>query len=148
MPIQKCATFRLTKEFKSLLKSSSDYWTVRPKGTDLLLWEGNIHNLDDPRHVGKNYSLEITFNENHPYKPPTVRFIDEVDCQFVNPYNGDLCMDILNDEWTPALMVDHIMHSICSLLTDAPVPNGSYRSDKSAQRVKRRRRNELQMLSV
>lgn len=145
MPIQQCATRRLTLEYKDLMTSSSDYWTVRPKGDDLLLWEGNIHNLDDTRHMGKNYSLEISFKENHPFRPPSVRFIDKVDCQFVNPRNGDLCMDILQDEWSPAIMVCHIMHSICSVLTDKPVSGRSYRS---SELKKRTRRTEVEMLSV
>lgn len=112
---------RIQREYKELMITSSDYWTVRPKHTDnMYVWEANIHNLQDPRHTGMNYSLEITLAENHPFQAPVVRFIDKVRCENVYT-DGTVCIDILQDKWSPAMTISRLMITLCSVLTDPPV---------------------------
>lgn len=115
------ALTRIQREYKELMITSSDYWTVRPKHTDnMYVWEANIHNLQDPRHAGMNYSLEITLAENHPFQAPVVRFIDKVRCENVYT-DGTVCIDILQDKWSPAITISRLMITLCSVLTDPPI---------------------------
>ena len=63
------------------------------------------------------FSLRITFGEQYPEKPPRVRFTSEV--FHPNVYgDGTLCMDIIQDQWTPVHNVCTLLTSIQSLLTD------------------------------
>ncbi|KAH7365223.1 hypothetical protein KP509_18G015100 [Ceratopteris richardii] len=76
-----------------------------PEGCNDTLWEGGI------------FSLRLTFGENYPEKPPRVRFTLEV--FHPNVYNdGTLCMDIIQDAWSPCHNVSNILTSIQSLLSD------------------------------
>ena len=118
---------RLNKEFKELLRISSNYWSVRPKGDSLAIWEGNIHDLDDPRHRNKNYPIEITIPHNYPFKPPTVKFLTRINCENVYA-DGTLCIDILGETWSPAFTIPLLMISICSVLTDKPVTGEKYKT--------------------
>lgn len=43
--------------------------------------------------------------------------------------NGQICLDILKDQWSPALTVSKVLLSVCSLLTD---PNPRARPPRTA----------------
>ena len=111
---------RLTRELRECMQEPSPYFRVWPKDETFLVWEGIIHNLPEARHAGKKYSLTITCSENHPFKPPTVRFNSKVKCENILQ-NGDVCMDILYTTWSPAITMNKLMLSVTSLLTDTPV---------------------------
>ena len=112
---------RITNEIRDLPGRASNVWTAKPgNGYDLMNWEATIHNLDDPRHRGKKYRLLIEIPLNYPFVPPKVRFIDHVKCENVF-YDGEICIDILKEAWSPNISMWVLLDSICSVLTDTPV---------------------------
>lgn len=63
----------------------------------------------------------MQFDESYPNKPPTVKFLSRM--FHPNVYaNGELCLDILQNRWSPTYDVAAILTSIQSLLHD-PNPN-------------------------
>ena len=63
------------------------------------------------------FSLRLTFPETYPDKPPRVRFLTEV--YHPNVFSdGSLCLDIIQDAWSPVTTVSSLLTSIQSLLTD------------------------------
>jgi ubiquitin-conjugating enzyme E2 A len=67
------------------------------------------------------FRLTLSFEETYPNKPPTVRFQSRM--FHPNVYaNGELCLDILQNRWSPTYDVAAILTSIQSLFND-PNPN-------------------------
>ena len=70
---------------------------------------------------GGTFKLHITFSEDCPNKAPTVKFISKL--FHPNVYaDGGICLDILQNNWSPIYDVAAILTSIQSLLCD-PNPN-------------------------
>lgn len=69
----------------------------------------------------QSLTLCLTISLDYPTKPPHVKFLSRM--FHPNIYaNGDLCLDILQNRWSPTYDVSAILTSIQSLLHD-PNPN-------------------------
>lgn len=84
-------------------------------------WEATIIGPSDSPYTGGIFKLKILFGDNYPFKPPKVKFVTKIYHPNIDLY-GNICLDILKNNWTPALNIIKLLLSICSLLTD-PNPN-------------------------
>lgn len=79
----------------------------------------------DSPYSGGVFFLSIHFPTDYPFKPPKVNFTTKIYHPNINS-NGSICLDILRDQWSPALTISKgilvyiilVLLSICSLLTD------------------------------
>ena len=76
---------------------------------------------EDSPYTGGVFFLNIHFPTDYPFKPPKLTFVTRIYHPNINS-NGGICLDILKDQWSPALSITKVLLSICSLLAD-PNPN-------------------------
>jgi hypothetical protein len=58
----------------------------------------------DSPYSGGVFFLSITFPTDYPFKPPKVSFTTKIYHPNINA-NGSICLDILRDQWSPALTI-------------------------------------------
>src|SRR6185369_17062585 len=70
--------------------------------SDLTKWKAIIKGPDGSPYEKGKFELEIKFSNEFPFKPPTVLFKTVVFHPNIST-KGDICLDILKDQWSPAL---------------------------------------------
>ena len=128
---------RIQKEFKELQTNPPANCSAGPVDDDIFLWQATIMGPDDSPYRGGVFYLRIAFPKDYPFKPPRMVFLTKIYHCNINSAGG-ICLDILKDQWSPALTITKVLLSICSLLSDCNpddplVPDiaNIYRSNKS-----------------
>ncbi|KAJ1978352.1 Ubiquitin-conjugating enzyme E2 2 [Dimargaris verticillata] len=109
---------RIQKELAEICLDPPSNCSAGPKGDNLYEWVSTITAPADSPYAGGVFFLDIHFPEEYPFKPPKVVFRTRIYHCNVNS-QGQICLDILKDNWSPALTISKVLLSICSLLTDA-----------------------------
>lgn len=111
------ASKRIQKELTDLQRDPPPNCSAGPAGEDLFHWQATIMGPADSPFAGGVFFVSIHFPPDYPFKPPKVAFQTKVYHPNINS-QGAICLDILKDQWSPALTVSKVLLSICSLLTD------------------------------
>jgi ubiquitin-conjugating enzyme E2 D/E len=64
----------------------------------------------DSPYSGGVFFLAIHFPTDYPFKPPKVNFTTRIYHPNINS-NGSICLDILRDQWSPALTISKGTHT-------------------------------------
>ncbi|KAE8840049.1 hypothetical protein HRS9122_06654 [Pyrenophora teres f. teres] len=103
-----------------------------------MTWNAVIIGPADTPFEDGTFRLVMHFEEAYPNKPPSVKFISQM--FHPNVYGtGELCLDILQNRWSPTYDVAAILTSIQSLLND---PNTSSPANVEASNLYKENRKE------
>ncbi|KAI6208728.1 Ubiquitin-conjugating enzyme E2 R2-like isoform X2 [Aphelenchoides besseyi] len=126
------AKTRLCKELREMQQKKPIGYVFRLiDEQDLTKWQCGIFGPPNTIYQGGYFKLIMTFPNNYPYAPPTVKFTPPL--FHPNVYtDGNVCLSILHpptndpqsgekieERWSPIQTVDSVMISIVSML-DAP----------------------------
>ncbi|CEG63481.1 Putative Ubiquitin-conjugating enzyme E2 D/E [Rhizopus microsporus] len=109
---------RIKKELAEISLDPPSNCSAGPKGDNLYEWVSTIAGPADSPYAGGIFFLDVHFPQDYPFKPPKVTFRTRIYHCNINS-QGAICLDILKDNWSPALTISKVLLSICSLLTDA-----------------------------
>lgn len=108
---------RIQKEMADFAKDPPPTCSAGPQGDDLFHWKAIITGPEGSPYQGGIFALDILFNMEYPFKPPKITFSTKIYHPNINA-NGAICLDILKQQWSPALTIMKVLLSISSLLTD------------------------------
>ena len=108
---------RLQNELKDLVKNPPTNCSAGVIDDDIYHWQATILGPEGSPYEAGIFYLQILFPMDYPFKPPKVSFITKIYHCNVNSV-GSICLDILKDQWSPALTISKILLSICSLMDD------------------------------
>jgi ubiquitin-conjugating enzyme E2 D/E len=112
---------RLQKELLDMEKDAPSNCSAGLMNDDLFSWKATLIGPSGTPYEGGVFYLKIFFPSDYPFKPPKITFETKIYHPNINSV-GAICLDILKDNWSPALTISKVLLSICSLLTD-PNPN-------------------------
>jgi len=136
------STKRITRELLDLRKDPPANCSAGPVNeSDMFIWEGIIFGPSDSPYAGGVFNVSIEFPIDYPFKPPRIMFTTKIYHPNINT-QGFICLDILKQNWSPALTISKVLLSILSMLTD-PNPNDPLMPDIANQYVKNRAEYEL-----
>uniref|UniRef100_A0AAZ3PX12 E2 ubiquitin-conjugating enzyme n=1 Tax=Oncorhynchus tshawytscha TaxID=74940 RepID=A0AAZ3PX12_ONCTS len=108
---------RIQKELAEITLDPPPNCSAGPKGDNIYEWRSTILGPPGSVYEGGVFFLDIAFTPDYPFKPPKVTFRTRIYHCNINS-QGVICLDILKDNWSPALTISKVLLSICSLLTD------------------------------
>ncbi|KAL5523016.1 UBC4_2 [Sanghuangporus sanghuang] len=108
---------RINKELIDLGRDPPSSCSAGPSADNMFNWQATIMGPGDSPYAGGVFFLSIVFPTDYPFKPPKVSFTTKIYHPNINA-NGSICLDILRDQWSPALTISKVLLSICSMLTD------------------------------
>ena len=118
---------RIQNELNEIKKDPPSNCNAGPIDNNIFKWYGTIVGPCDSPYSGGLFNLSINFPENYPFKPPKIKFKTPIYHPNIDSY-GNICLDTLTTNWSPALTVIKVLLSISSLLTD---PNPDDPLDKN-----------------
>ena len=122
---------RLMKDYKELKDSTVPLCGVSaaPCEDSIFKWEANIRGPENTAYEGGVFHMEITFPEDYPCSPPSIRLCTEV--PHPNVFGHTLCLDMLQPRaasqdawyeggWCSAYTVESVLIQLQSFLFEVP----------------------------
>ena len=113
---------RIKKEYQDLQKEKNSNVLVKLVNNDIRHWKGRIKGPIDTCYQGGIFDVDIVIPNEYPFKPPKMKFDTKIWHPNISSVTGAICLDILKNEWTPALTIRTALISLQALMCE-PVPN-------------------------
>jgi len=108
---------RLKREYKQIINDPPANCSGGPIDGNYYNWVASIMGPTETPFEGGVFMLKINFPPDYPFKQPKIKFTTSIYHPNIDS-NGNICLDILKDKWSPALTISKVLLSISSLLTD------------------------------
>jgi len=114
---------RILREFEDFSKNAeTSNLSVSILSDDIYHWKGVLTGPEDTMYSGGRFQIDIQIPSDYPYKPPKMKFDTKIWHPNISSQTGAICLDILKNEWSPALGIRTALLSLQALMC-APEPS-------------------------
>ncbi|KAJ2900722.1 Ubiquitin-conjugating enzyme E2 C [Coemansia aciculifera] len=116
-PLDAAVAKRLQSELMTLMMANLPGISAFPQSDNMLSWVGTLDGAPGTVYEGLSYKLSLSFPSNYPFTAPTITFVTP--CWHPNVDDrGNICLDILKEQWSAVYNVQTILLSLQTLLGD------------------------------
>mmetsp|Transcript_697 Transcript_697/g.829 ORF Transcript_697/g.829 Transcript_697/m.829 type:complete len:196 (-) Transcript_697:866-1453(-) len=112
------AATRLTKELSEVGRDDATSGVkavpVNPDNPRAL--KGTIKGPEGTAYEGGVFQIDISIPKQYPFEPPKMKFDTKIWHPNISSQTGAICLDILKDQWSPALTIKTALLSLQALL--------------------------------
>ena len=112
------ASKRLQKELEELKKTNDSLIVANPEEDDLFIWNAKIKGPEESLYENGVFKLKLNIPNTYPFNPPKIKFLTKIIHPNINHEDGSICLDILKENWSPALSIFRVLMSLISLLSE------------------------------
>ncbi len=132
---------RIQKELIDLANNPQPNFSAGPiSENDMFKWLATIMGPEDSPYSGGVFFIDIEFPKDYPFRQPKFKFLTQIYHPSIcnsSGYGrcecGSICLDILMDQWSPALTISKVLLNICSVLS---VPDTEFYIPRCSDLVK------------
>mmetsp|Transcript_7854 Transcript_7854/g.11315 ORF Transcript_7854/g.11315 Transcript_7854/m.11315 type:complete len:194 (-) Transcript_7854:1692-2273(-) len=112
------ALSRLQKELAEVSKDdeTSGVKAVMADGKNPRHLKGTIKGSEGTPYEGGLFHINIDIPKQYPFEPPKMKFDTKIWHPNISSQTGAICLDILKDQWSPALTIKTALLSLQALL--------------------------------
>lgn len=111
------ALVRIKKEYQEINNEKEAGLSAVLINDNIKHWKGTFPGPKDTPYEGGKFVVDIQIPDNYPFVPPKMRFDTKIWHPNVSSQNGAICLDILKDQWSPALTMRTALLSLQALLS-------------------------------
>lgn len=100
---------------------------------DLPVITANVTGPPDTPYAGYVFRARILLPEEFPFKSPSVGFVTKVWHPNIDFASGSVCLDVLNDKWSPSTTLASVFQVLLPQLLASPDPTSPLNQDAAAE---------------
>ncbi|MDR0276837.1 MAG: ubiquitin-conjugating enzyme E2 [Paucimonas sp.] len=114
---------RIKRELEDISKDPPANCSAGPQGESLFHWKATMMGPMNTPYEGGVFFLDVQFPKDYPFKPLKLAFETRVWHPNIGE-NGEIGLEVLDENWSPALTLSKVLLSVQALLAD-PEPRGA-----------------------